>query len=89
MTKPPVVEWQGSPIRVEARLIPRFLWTTASIDVFVGQQCVLRTGGQMKATGSHSETAIHCGGAPDPARRGLCGQLGAAGRGAVDDARGP
>ncbi|HEY2253415.1 MAG TPA: hypothetical protein VGH74_20215 [Planctomycetaceae bacterium] len=47
-----VGEWRGRAIEVTARLIPRCLWTTASIDVFVDAECVLRTGGQMAATGS-------------------------------------
>jgi hypothetical protein len=46
--------WQDSAVRVQARLIPRFLWTTASIDVFLDDKCILRTGGQMKVTGAYS-----------------------------------
>jgi hypothetical protein len=49
-----MISWQGKTVRVQARYVPRFLWMTASIDVFVGDQCVLRTGGQLKRTGSHS-----------------------------------
>jgi hypothetical protein len=56
-----IIQWHGSPIDVQARLVPRFLWSTASIDVFVDQQCILRTGGQLKATGSHSTTFTHSG----------------------------
>jgi hypothetical protein len=55
------VQWQGSTIEVQARLVPRFLWTTASIDVFVGEQCVLRTGGRMKLIGCCSQTFAHSG----------------------------
>jgi len=55
------VNWQGSPIEVKARLIPRFFWTTASIDVFLGKQCILRTGGQMKATGAFTQEFTHSG----------------------------
>jgi hypothetical protein len=47
-------EWHGRAVEVTARLISRYLWTTASIDVFVDSQCVLQTGGQMKITGSSS-----------------------------------
>ena len=50
----PMSSWQGKAIRVRARLVPRLLWTTASIDVFLEEQCVLRTGGQFKVTGSHA-----------------------------------
>jgi len=56
-----IIKWQDSPVDVQARLIPRFLWSTASIDVFLGEQCILRTGGQLKFTGSHSSTFIHSG----------------------------
>jgi len=46
--------WQGKTVLVRAKYIPRFLWTTASIDVFLDGRCVFRTGGQLKAIGSHS-----------------------------------
>ena len=44
-------KWHGHNVEVTARLIPRCLWTTASIDVYIDSDCVLRTGGQMKTTG--------------------------------------
>jgi len=56
-----IIRWQDSAVDVQARLVPRFLWSTASIDVFLGEQCILRTGGQLKATGSHSATFTHSG----------------------------
>jgi len=55
------IEWQDGKVEVEARLVPRFFWTTASINVFLGGQCILRTGGQLKLTGSHSTTFTHSG----------------------------
>ena len=48
-----MVLWRDKEIRVQANLVPRFLWTTASIDVFWGDACILRTGGKLKLTGSH------------------------------------
>jgi hypothetical protein len=48
--------WRDKTIRVQARLVPRFLWTTASIEVFLEDQRIVRTGGQFKMTGSHSST---------------------------------
>jgi hypothetical protein len=57
----PTPKWQGSAIQVQARLVPRFLWTTASIDVFLDQQCILRTGGQLKFTGVQSAEFTHAG----------------------------
>jgi hypothetical protein len=46
--------WRGRAIEVTAHLIPRCLWTTASIDVFVDSQCVLRSGGKLAAIGGVS-----------------------------------
>ena len=50
--------WRDKPVRVQARLVPRYLWTTASIDAFLGDRCILRTGGQLKLTGSYSGSFI-------------------------------
>jgi hypothetical protein len=44
------------PVRMTARLVPRFAWTTASIDVSVDGADVLRTKGVFKAVGRHGET---------------------------------
>jgi hypothetical protein len=54
-------EWNGIPIKVEVRLIPRLLWTTASIDVYIGGECILPSGGQLKATGSCRGTFVQSG----------------------------
>jgi hypothetical protein len=56
-----IIRWRGSAVDVQARLVPRFLWSTSSIDVFLDGQCILRTGGQFKAIGSHSATFTHSG----------------------------
>lgn len=37
--------WNERPVRVSARLVPRFLWQTAAIAVTVGDQRVLDSGG--------------------------------------------
>lgn len=55
------IKWQGSPVDVQARLVPRYLWNTASVDVFLDGQRILRTGGQFKFTGSYSTTFTHAG----------------------------
>jgi hypothetical protein len=57
----PKARWHGCAVEVTARLVPRYLWTTASIDVFLGGRCILRTGGQMKIWGSHSAEFHHDG----------------------------
>jgi hypothetical protein len=53
--------WHGSTVEVTARLVPRYLWSTASIDVFLDGRCILRTGGQMRAVGSSSAEFDHDG----------------------------
>ena len=45
--------WNGVSIQVTARTVPRYLFTTASIDVMVDGRQVIGTGGVLKRTGSH------------------------------------
>ena len=56
-----IIKWQGSAVDVQARLVPRFCWLTASIDVFLNDLCILRTVGSFKFTGSSSSTFTHSG----------------------------
>jgi len=56
-----VIKWQDSMVDVQARLVPRYLWNTASIDVFLDGQPILQTGGRFKFTGSHSTSFTHGG----------------------------
>jgi hypothetical protein len=56
-------KWQDNQIDVRAALIPRFLWSTASIDVFLNNECILRTGGQLKFKGSNSNEFSYSGSA--------------------------
>jgi hypothetical protein len=44
-------EWHGRSVEVTGHLISRYLWTTASIDVYIDSECVLQTGGQLKSVG--------------------------------------
>lgn len=53
--------WNGSSVEVTSRIVDRYGWTTASIDVTVDGHTVLRTGGVMKIRGSHAETFDHAG----------------------------
>ena len=53
------IRWQSNAIDVQARLVPRFLWTAASIDVLLNGRCILKTGGQMKLIGSCSTAFSH------------------------------
>ncbi len=48
--------WYGVPIIITCRLIRRYVWTTASIDVWVDGNRVLESGGVLKMTGSHAES---------------------------------
>ena len=59
----PKVLWEGSTVEVRAQLIPRYGWTTASIDVYLDGRCILKTGGQMKAVGSSTAEFQHGGAA--------------------------
>ena len=52
----PETVWSGVPIRVTARVVPRYAWRTTSIDVAVNGRTVLQTGGVRKIIGVHSET---------------------------------
>lgn len=63
MTPPPIqpvqprmAYWMGKQVKVRARSVPRYLWTTSSIDVYLDNDCILRTGGQLKLTGGYSTT---------------------------------
>jgi len=49
-----IITWQDKPVEVQARMVPRYLWSTASIEVFLDGQLILSTGGQIKFTGSQS-----------------------------------
>jgi hypothetical protein len=46
-------------LKVTARAIPRYFWLTVSIDVYLEQVCVLRTGGQLKRTGTQRNAFIY------------------------------
>jgi hypothetical protein len=52
---PGKVEWRGKAIQVRAELIPRFLWSSASIDVYLDGEKIFRTGGKIQSIGSHVE----------------------------------
>lgn len=51
---PPPVPPAAKAFQVRARLVPRYLWTSASIDVYLNGRCILMTGGQMKLSGGYS-----------------------------------
>jgi hypothetical protein len=56
-----LARWQNSAVEVRAELIPRCLYTTASVDVYVGDDCILRTGGVWRLWGTQSADFMHEG----------------------------
>src|ERR1041385_4020246 len=46
-----MISWCGETISVRAHLVPKYLWTTASIDVYLGRRCILQTGGKPRVAG--------------------------------------
>jgi len=62
-TKPPRprIGWGDDEVSVSAAVVPRYLWHLASIDVYLGNRCVLRTGGVLKATGETTAEFEHKG----------------------------
>lgn len=48
------VTWRGKKVTVRANLVPRYLFSSASIDVYLDGECVFRTGGKINSVGSHS-----------------------------------
>ena len=55
------IKWQGRAVKVTAHLVPRYCWTTASIDVYLDDECILRSGGQMKIVSSYPQVFTHAG----------------------------
>jgi hypothetical protein len=47
----PIPQWNDHRIDVRAALVPKFLWSTASIDVYLDGVRILRTGGKLRPTG--------------------------------------
>ena len=56
-----IARWHGSVVHIESHQVPRFLWTTASIDVYLDGQCILKTGGRLNPTGSCTDVFSHGG----------------------------
>ncbi|WP_143042932.1 hypothetical protein ABL840_29680 [Variovorax sp. NFACC27] len=54
-------EWNGSKLFVTSTLLARKLWQAASIDLFLGEKCLLKTGGVFKLVGTHSVEFEHEG----------------------------
>ena len=54
-----IIKWQGSTVDVQARLVPRYLWITASVDLYLDGLCILRSGGQLQFRGLSSATFTH------------------------------
>lgn len=61
ITRCPDLTWKGASVQVTSRIIGRYAWTTASIDVSVDGKIVLRSGGVMKITGHAASAFEHEG----------------------------
>ena len=46
--------WNEVEVSVSSRIIPRYMWTTATIDVAIDGTVVLRTGGVSKSLGGQT-----------------------------------
>ena len=57
----PEIPWARSQLQVRAYVVPRYCWTTASIDVVIDGQPVLQTGGKLRVVGSHASDFQHRG----------------------------
>lgn len=51
-----LASWNDKTVLVTARLVPRYLWQSASIDVSLDGHTILKTGGVFKIVGTHIET---------------------------------
>jgi hypothetical protein len=47
--------WQGESVAISCRMVSRYAWTSASIDVAIGDHVILRTGGVLKIVGAHAQ----------------------------------
>ncbi len=46
------INWRDQEIEVKAGFVPQKAWIAASVDVYLGQEKILSTGGQLKFKGS-------------------------------------
>ena len=46
------ISWNGLSLRLASRLVPRFAWQTASIELAIDDMTVLQTGGAFKFVGA-------------------------------------
>lgn len=57
----PNLTWKGASIEVTSRIVARYAWTTASIEVSVNGRTVLRSGGVMKIAGDSAASFEYAG----------------------------
>ena len=60
VSRPPVL-WNNCTVTVRAHSVPRLLFTSASIDVYLDGDCILRSGGKASLTGGCTEPFTHAG----------------------------
>ena len=53
--------WRNTSVTLAAHLVPRYAFTTASIEVFLEDRSILATGGVLKLVGSQVQSFEHEG----------------------------
>jgi hypothetical protein len=54
-----MTRWKDCDLEVRAEFVPRYCWMTASIDVYLDDLCILRTGGVLRIEGAQTKTFRH------------------------------
>jgi hypothetical protein len=54
-----MTRWKDCDLEVRAEFVPRYCWTTASIDVYLNGLRILRTGGVLRIKGALTKTFRH------------------------------
>lgn len=54
-----MTRWKDCDLEVRAEVVPRYCWTTVSIDVYLNDLCILRTGGVLRIEGAQTQTFRH------------------------------
>ncbi|HSM95293.1 MAG TPA: hypothetical protein VLT91_04560 [Rhizomicrobium sp.] len=61
MRKKNNTQWDDVDVAVESVLVPRYLYTSASVNVYVAGNCILQTGGVMRFSGKNMAEFAHNG----------------------------
>src|SRR5215469_5138188 len=50
------ITWGGCFVSVRGRVVPKYLFATTSMDVYLDEQCILQTGGKLSPASSCTAT---------------------------------